>query len=100
MGERLARELLALIARGGREPAQVMLETELLIRESALRPAAEIGRLAGWSQRTQQSASPKRPNRRGQRAGADGLAGHVGCLTPNAGRSALSAPRTTADRVV
>jgi DNA-binding LacI/PurR family transcriptional regulator len=56
MGERLARELLALIARGGREPVQVMLETELLIRESALRPAAEICRLAGRSQRPQESA--------------------------------------------
>jgi DNA-binding LacI/PurR family transcriptional regulator len=38
LGERLATELLALIVRGGREPAQVMLDTELLIRESALGP--------------------------------------------------------------
>jgi DNA-binding LacI/PurR family transcriptional regulator len=35
MGTRMAHELLALIARGGQEPAQVILDTELVIRESA-----------------------------------------------------------------
>src|SRR5260221_601692 len=62
MGERLARELLALIARGGREPVQTVLETELLIRESALRPA-EKGRLAWWSQRSVVARSTRRPRR-------------------------------------
>jgi DNA-binding LacI/PurR family transcriptional regulator len=35
MGERLASELLALIGRGGQEPSHVVLDTELIIRESA-----------------------------------------------------------------
>jgi DNA-binding LacI/PurR family transcriptional regulator len=35
MGARLVQELLALIARGGQEPAQVVLNTELVIRDSA-----------------------------------------------------------------
>jgi len=35
MGERLASELLALIGRGGNDPAHVVLDTELIIRESA-----------------------------------------------------------------
>ncbi len=35
MGARMAQELLALVARGGHEPAQVVLETELVIRDSA-----------------------------------------------------------------
>ena len=35
MGARMASELLALIARGGQQPAQVILDTELVIRDSA-----------------------------------------------------------------
>src|SRR5450755_3649202 len=35
MGARMAHELLALISRGGQEPAQVVLDTELVIRDSA-----------------------------------------------------------------
>jgi DNA-binding LacI/PurR family transcriptional regulator len=35
MGARMAQELMALVARGGHEPAQVVLETELVIRDSA-----------------------------------------------------------------
>lgn len=35
MGTRMVQELLALIARSGREPAQVILDTELVIRDSA-----------------------------------------------------------------
>jgi len=35
MGERCASELLALIGRAGQEPVHVVLETELVIRESA-----------------------------------------------------------------
>jgi DNA-binding LacI/PurR family transcriptional regulator len=35
MGEKLATELLALIARGGQDPSHVVLETKLVIRESA-----------------------------------------------------------------
>jgi DNA-binding LacI/PurR family transcriptional regulator len=35
MGARMVSELLALIARGGQEPAQVVLDTELIIRDSA-----------------------------------------------------------------
>jgi DNA-binding LacI/PurR family transcriptional regulator len=35
MGERLASELLALIGRAGQDPAHVVLDTELVIRESA-----------------------------------------------------------------
>jgi DNA-binding LacI/PurR family transcriptional regulator len=35
MGARMASELLALIARGGQEPARVVLDTELVIRDSA-----------------------------------------------------------------
>ena len=35
MGARMASELLALIARGGQPPAQVVLDTELVIRDSA-----------------------------------------------------------------
>jgi LacI family transcriptional regulator len=35
MGERLASELLALIGRAGQGPAHVVLDTELVIRESA-----------------------------------------------------------------
>ena len=34
-GERLASELLALIGRGGQDPVHVVLDTELVIRESA-----------------------------------------------------------------
>jgi len=61
MGERLARELLALIAQRGREPVKVMLETELLIRESALRPPADIRRPGGGcSPRTRQRREHRR----------------------------------------
>ena len=35
MGERLASELLALIGRAGQDPVHVVLDTELVIRESA-----------------------------------------------------------------
>jgi DNA-binding LacI/PurR family transcriptional regulator len=35
MGARMASELLALIARGGQQPAQIVLDTELVIRDSA-----------------------------------------------------------------
>ena len=35
MGARMASELLALIARGGQQPAHVILDTELVIRDSA-----------------------------------------------------------------
>lgn len=35
MGARMARELLALIASGGQQPAQVVLDTELVLRDSA-----------------------------------------------------------------
>jgi DNA-binding LacI/PurR family transcriptional regulator len=35
MGERLATELLALIARDGQDPSHVVLGTKLVIRESA-----------------------------------------------------------------
>lgn len=35
MGERCASELLALIGRGGQDPVHVVLDTELVIRESA-----------------------------------------------------------------
>ncbi len=35
MGARMASELLALIARGGQQPARVILDTELVIRDSA-----------------------------------------------------------------
>ncbi len=35
MGARMASELLALIARGGQQPTQVILDTELVIRDSA-----------------------------------------------------------------
>ena len=35
MGERCASELLALIGRAGQDPVHVVLETELVIRESA-----------------------------------------------------------------
>jgi DNA-binding LacI/PurR family transcriptional regulator len=35
MGARMASELLALIARGGQQPARVVLDTELVIRDSA-----------------------------------------------------------------
>jgi DNA-binding LacI/PurR family transcriptional regulator len=35
MGARMASELLALLSRGGQEPAQVILATELVIRDSA-----------------------------------------------------------------
>jgi len=35
MGARMASELLALIARGGQEPAQVVLDTALVVRDSA-----------------------------------------------------------------
>jgi len=35
MGARLASELLALIARAGQEPTHVILDTELVVRESA-----------------------------------------------------------------
>jgi DNA-binding LacI/PurR family transcriptional regulator len=35
MGARMASELLALIARGGQQPKQVILDTELVIRDSA-----------------------------------------------------------------
>jgi DNA-binding LacI/PurR family transcriptional regulator len=35
MGSRLATELLGLIARAGQEPTHIILETELVVRESA-----------------------------------------------------------------
>ena len=35
MGARMAAELLALIARGGQQPAHIILDTELVIRDSA-----------------------------------------------------------------
>lgn len=35
MGVRLANELLALIGRAGQDPVHVVLDTELVIRESA-----------------------------------------------------------------
>jgi DNA-binding LacI/PurR family transcriptional regulator len=35
MGERCASELLALIGRAGQDPVHVVLDTELVIRESA-----------------------------------------------------------------
>ena len=35
MGTRMVQELLALIARGGQEPTQVVLDTELVLRDSA-----------------------------------------------------------------